>query len=145
MEIVKDFSLLAAKPLQSAAEFTAWALPHLSAMTRLAARLSSDADRDDVVQDALLRAWGKRGQFDPGRGSPSAWLLAITADQARKSRRRNQVRSLPVDVHVRVKSTEDRLDLEEAIARLSGRQRLAVDCFYFVGLSVRETARLRGP
>jgi RNA polymerase sigma-70 factor (ECF subfamily) len=140
VEIVTGLSLLAAKPLKSAEEFTSWVLPHLPAMTRLAARLSSDADRDDVVQEALLRAWGKRGQFDPRRGSPSAWLLAITADQARKSRRRNQVRSHPLHVHVHVKSIEDRLDLEEAVARLTGRQRLAVDCFYFVGLSVGETA-----
>lgn len=35
---------------------------------------------------------------------------------------------------------EERLDLEAALRRLSARQRLAVDCFYFVGLSVAETA-----
>jgi len=32
------------------------------------------------------------------------------------------------------------MDLGEAVSRLAGRQRLAVDCFYFVGLSVAETA-----
>jgi RNA polymerase sigma factor (sigma-70 family) len=35
-------------------------------------------------------------------------------------------------------------DLETAIGRLSGRQRLAVDCHYFVGLSVAETAAVMG-
>jgi RNA polymerase sigma-70 factor (ECF subfamily) len=30
--------------------------------------------------------------------------------------------------------------LEEAVQRLPPRQRLAVDCYYFVGLSVGETA-----
>ena len=37
-----------------------------------------------------------------------------------------------------------RLDVAAAISKLSPRQRLAVDCFYFVGLSVDETARVMG-
>jgi RNA polymerase sigma factor (sigma-70 family) len=32
------------------------------------------------------------------------------------------------------------MDLERAIKRLPRRQRLAVDCYYFAGLSVQETA-----
>ena len=39
-----------------------------------------------------------------------------------------------------MRSAEERLDVEYAVARLAPRQRLAVDCFYFVGLSVAETA-----
>jgi RNA polymerase sigma-70 factor (ECF subfamily) len=44
----------------------------------------------------------------------------------------------------RVRSIEDRLDVEFAVAKLPARQRLAVDCFYFVGLSVAETAVVMG-
>jgi RNA polymerase sigma factor (sigma-70 family) len=131
-------SLVSATPEQ----FGAWVAPHLRAMSLLAARLSSDAERDDVVQEALIRAWTKRGQFDPGRGTPAAWLLAITADQARRarSRRRPMLGMLPG----RVRPIDDELDLAAAIAALSGRQRLAVDCFYFVGLGVAETAAVMG-
>src|SRR2546423_2135232 len=68
--------------------FVAWVRPHLVAMARLAGRLAVGADRDDIVQEALARAWAKRSQYDAGRGTPSAWLLAITADQARKAVRR---------------------------------------------------------
>ncbi len=123
-------------------QFGAWVAPHLRAMSLLAARLSSDSERDDVVQEALIRAWTKRAQFDPQRGTPSAWLLAITADQARRarSRRRPLLGMLPG----RVRPLDDELDLASAIARLSGRQRLAVDCFYFVGLGVAETAAVMG-
>src|SRR5207253_10246467 len=67
--------------------FGAWVAPHLRAMSLLAARLSSDSERDDVVQEALIRAWDKRAQFNPDRGTPAAWLLAITADRARRARR----------------------------------------------------------
>jgi len=109
-------------------------------MARLAARLAPDGDRDDVVQEALTRAWQKRRQFDVTRGTPAAWLLAITADRARQARRRRSDAWLPAEVAGRVRSHDERLDVEYAVARLPPRQRLAVDCFYFVGLSVADTA-----
>lgn len=123
-------------------QFGAWTAPHLRAMSLLAARLASDAERDDVVQEALIRAWTKRGQFDPRRGTPSAWLLAITADQARRARRSR--RPLLGFLPGRVRPIDDELDLAHAIAGLSGRQRLAVDCYYFVGLDIAETASVMG-
>jgi len=134
MTTAPAFRLVSATPEQ----FGAWAAPHLRAMSLLAARLSSDAERDDVVQEALIRAWTKRAQFDPGRGTPAAWLLAITADQARRARRSR--RPMLGFIPGRVRPIDDELDLAHAVARLSGRQRLAVDCFYFAGLGVAETA-----
>ncbi|MET9634268.1 RNA polymerase sigma factor [Lentzea sp. NPDC006480] len=121
-------------------EFADWVSPHLTAMARLAARLAPDADRDDVVQDALVRAWLKRHQFDERRGTPSAWLLAITADQAGKARSRAGRRLAAVPDEPACGGDEDGLDLRRALDRLTGRQRLAVDCVYFVGLTVVETA-----
>lgn len=124
----------------TAEAFADWVGPHLPVMSRLAARLAPTGDRDDVVQEALARAWRKRHQFDPGRGTPSAWLLAITADQARQARRRRPVAWLSGELPGRVRSTDDAVDVEFAVSKLPTRQRLAVDCFYFVGLSVAETA-----
>lgn len=127
--------------------FVEWVRPHLRPMSRLAARLAPEADRDDVVQEALARAWAKRNQYDGARGSPSAWLLAITADQARKAvRRRRSILPLKdtsssLDTQGR---SDDRLDIERAVHRLPARQRLAIDCFYFADLSVAETAAVMG-
>ena len=121
-------------------EFAEWVSPHLTAMARLAVRLAPDADRDDIVQDALVRAWLKRHQFDERRGTPSAWLLAITADQAGKARSRAGRRLTAVPDAPASVSDEDVLDLRRALGRLTDRQRLAVDCVYFVGLTVAETA-----
>lgn len=120
--------------------FADWVRPFLLPMTRLAARLAAGNDPDDIVQDALVRAWSKRQQFDPQRGSPAAWLLAITADQARQARRRRRWGPIPIDVGGGPRATDDALDVEAALARLPARQRLAIDCFYFAGLSVAETA-----
>jgi len=121
------------------ADFATWVRPHLSAMARLAARLAPDADRDDVVQEALARAWTKRHRYDERRGTPSAWLLAITADQAAKARRR-RARPAAAPVAVPAPAADDAIDIERALRRLPPRQRLAVDCYYFAGLSVAETA-----
>ncbi len=51
---------------------------------------------------------------------------------------------LSTDMPGRVRSADDRLDVEYAVSRLSPRQRLAIDCFYFVGLSVADTAAVMG-
>ncbi len=127
------------------AGFAAWVGPSLVAMTRLARRLAPHADPDDIVQDALTRAWTKRAQYDPDRGTPTTWLLAIVADQARASRR-TRVRWLRVvDDHADVPDAgapdaETDVDLERAIAALAERQQLAVHLHYFVGLNVEESA-----
>lgn len=127
------------------AAFCDWVRPHLGAMANLVARLAPMADRDDVVQDALTRAWIKRHHYDPSRGSPSAWLLAIAADQAAKARRRVGGRALlrPAEQQQSM-DIAPRVDLERAIARLSRRQRLAIECVYFVGLSISDTAAVMG-
>lgn len=134
------------------AGFVAWVRPHLGAMARLAGRLAVGADRDDVVQEALARAWVKRSQYDQSRGTPSAWLLAITADQARKAVRRTRrgLVLLSDDDHHTTPAQharpdlDARMDVEDAVQALPPRQRLAVDCYYFADLSIAETAAVMG-
>ncbi|MFL6238114.1 MAG: RNA polymerase sigma factor [Actinomycetes bacterium] len=115
-----------------AAAFTEWVRPHLTAMAALATRLTSYDDRDDVVQEALVRAWRRWSTYDETKGQPLPWLLAITADRARRKRRKAP--ELSIDT-ARLDAYAD-VDLERAIARLAPRQRLAVDLYYFVGLDV---------
>ena len=134
-----------------AARFTDWARPSLLPMTRLARRLAPHADPEDIVQDALVRAWRKWDQFDPARGTASTWLLAITADRARDARRSRVRRLRAVDDAAELPDaaapTGDAvgdLDLDRAIRALAQRQRLAVELHYFLGLSVEETAAVMG-
>ena len=133
-------------PPDAGAGFVEWVRPHLPAMARLAARLAVGADRDDIVQDALARAWSKRSQYDATRGTPSAWLLAITADQARKAARRlRSAKELDDhDVPVSRPDLDARMDVEHALTSLSARQRRAVDCYYFADLSIADTAAVMG-
>ena len=132
--------------------FDEWVRPHLLAMFRLAARLVSVPDADDVVQRSLLRAWDKRGQYDENRGTASAWLLAIVVDQSRAMRRASARRAdvlskvLPADEAA--SGSEDsavrRLDIEAALHTLARRQRLAIELHYFLGLTLEETAQVMG-
>lgn len=124
-------------------DFREWVQPHLLAMTRLAMRLTSAADSDDVVQEALVRAWRRRESYDASRGSAQSWLLAIVADRCRRHRTRSRHPHSAelVDLAAAPATDVDRsLDIERAISGLSRRQRVAVELHYYVGLSVAETA-----
>ncbi len=118
--------------------FADWTAPHLWRMALVATRLGPPGERDDVMQEALTRAWRHRHKFDERKGSLSAWLCAITANVARSSHRRRFWWPTPV-VAMRVDS-ESSVDLDLAIGELAPRQRLAIDCFYAIGLSIAETA-----
>jgi RNA polymerase sigma-70 factor (ECF subfamily) len=117
--------------------FAEFVRPHWAAMARLARRLCG-AEWEDVLQDALALAWRKRTQFDADRGSPRTWLLTLTADQARKALRRNARSPVVIDQPARPDGRD--LDIERAIERLSERQRMAVELFYFLDLPVADIA-----
>lgn len=125
-------------------EFAAWVRPHLPAMAALAARLAPHADRDDVVQDALFRAWRRRETYDEERGSPRVWLLAIVADRARRAR--TAASRIRLEDAARLSETDIHrdIDIERALRQLTRRQRLAVALHYFIDLSIADTARVMG-
>jgi RNA polymerase sigma-70 factor (ECF subfamily) len=131
-----------AAPGSSSADFADWVRPHLPALGRYATRLVGPADRDDIVQDSLERAWHKWRTYDERRGSAQAWLLAILHDRARRFRTRRRttwelVEGTDADTYVDV-------DLERAVSGLPTRQRQAVELHYFVGLDVATTAQVMG-
>jgi RNA polymerase sigma-70 factor (ECF subfamily) len=126
------------------AEFARWVQPHLVAITRYAGRRVPPADRDDVVQEALIRAWQRWSTYDAARGSAVAWLLGIVADRCRRHRTRQPSGQVVELVeHAAPPSSHD-VDLERAIARLARRQRQAVELHYFVGLDVATVAEVMG-
>ncbi len=112
-------------------------------MNALARRLVPVGDADDVAQSALITAWQKRDRFDPERGSPRAWLLALTADHARRLRR-HQARQ-PAPAAADLTSVTDHYpdsDLHAAVIALPRRQRLAVELVYYLQLPLREAAQV---
>jgi RNA polymerase sigma factor (sigma-70 family) len=126
-------------------QFDALVAPIVPVLVRLAGRLTSWDQAEDVVQEALSRAWQKRGQFDASRGTVRSWLIAITSDQARTERRRARRRQAVVEElgvlsgEVANRAIAD-VDLERCLGRLSARQRLAIDCYDFADLPLTEVA-----
>jgi RNA polymerase sigma factor (sigma-70 family) len=128
-------------------EFARWVEPHLTVLARYAGRQVAPADRDDVVQEALIRAWQRWSTYDESRGTAVAWLLGILADRCRRHRTRSRGglvelvdRGSPAPEH----DLDLDLDLEHALTGLSRRQRTVVDLYYFTGLDVATVAEVMG-
>lgn len=122
-------------------DFETWVRPHLATMRRLAAVLTSLNDCDDVVQDALVRAWDHWSDFDPDCGSPRAWLVVLVADRSRALRRRRKpFHQLGDPATLELGSDVGDRDLRAAVARLPRRQREAILLFYYAALTVEEVA-----
>lgn len=138
---------MAGMPGADAAEFAAWVRPYWSDMQLLARRLCGPDAGEDAVQEALAAAWRKREQFDSHRGTPRSWLLAVVADQAHKQRRRLRVTAQIDDDDVgAAPGTQPDLtiDLSLVLRQLTERQRLVVSLFYYLDISVTETAQIMG-
>lgn len=142
---MSDPGLSQGRPGSTPAGFGDWVRPHWPVLAALARRLSPADGWEDVLQEALCSAWRKRGQFDPDRGSARSWLLAITADQARKSHRRlRPVTELTGQEPAGSADRSTAIDLERAIGGLTERQQLAVNLHYFLGLPLVEIAGVLG-
>jgi RNA polymerase sigma-70 factor (ECF subfamily) len=126
------------------AAFAALVEPHWNDMARLARRLAPSGHWEDALQDALSAAWRKRSQYDAARGTARNWLLAIVADQARKSYRRVRSYTQLVDVAADSTDADGDVDLHAALWRLTTRQRTAVALHYYAGLSVAEVGAVLG-
>jgi RNA polymerase sigma factor (sigma-70 family) len=129
-------------------EFAALVRPHWAQLASLARRLAPPGQWEDVLQEALSAAWRKRRQFDQSRGSARTWLFAIVADQAYKGHRRTgrplgqllEVTASGADSVDSGAATGAGVDVRRLLARLSRRQRVAIELYYYLGLPVDEVA-----
>src|SRR5437763_10938468 len=56
---------------------------HATTAFTLAMRVLRDRrDAEDTVQEAFTTLWSSAARFDPGRASPSTWLLVLTHRRA---------------------------------------------------------------
>jgi RNA polymerase sigma-70 factor, ECF subfamily len=125
------------------------AVPSLRAF---AISLCGNVDRaDDLVQEALLRAWANLGSFEPGTNM-SAWLFTILRNLFRSEyrKRRREVEDADGSYAERLTSLpaqESHLDIEDfrrALALLPTDQREALILVGASGFSYEETAQICG-
>jgi RNA polymerase sigma-70 factor (ECF subfamily) len=126
---------------------------HGRAMLAYATQLTRDrAAAEDVVQEALVRAWRHPDSLANGKGSVRGWLLTvvrnIVVDQVRaRARRAPEVRESPPDVAV----SDDHADrvvtsmvVVDALNRLSADHREVLEQVYLKGSTVTEAAKELG-
>jgi RNA polymerase sigma-70 factor (ECF subfamily) len=106
---------------------------------------------EEVTAAAFERAWRRRRQIDPDRGSPRGWLFGIARNAALdEMRRRSRLAEMPEDPEG--ESSEGgtgevairRTVLREAFNALTGRERELVGLKFFAGLSNAEIAEVIG-
>ena len=124
-------------------------LPRLRRFARTLARDAADAD--DLVQQALERAWARADQWQPDRGL-EGWVFGILRnaflDEQRRHGRTSE-RFAPQELGDNVgvqpdEAMDTRSAVHSAMARLPEDQRSALMLVLVEGLSYREAAQALG-
>jgi RNA polymerase sigma-70 factor, ECF subfamily len=107
---------------------------------------------EDLVQEALIRAWRHPESLDPARGAVRPWLFAVVRNLAVDAHRARQAR--PVETGedlIGAVTADDEIDraldaweVADALAALTEEHRSALVEVYYRGHSVAEAARVLG-
>jgi RNA polymerase sigma factor (sigma-70 family) len=128
---------------------------HARAAMRTARLLGAGSDAEDVVQEALVKAYRSLGSFRADRPF-RPWLLRIVANEARNAHRsavrragreERQARDLwaeLLDPAAAVVDREDQARLLAAVAGLPEKHRRVVACRYLLELDEADTAVVLG-
>lgn len=126
---------------------------HAHALWSFVVRLTAGdhARAQDVVQEALMRAWRHPEVLDPARGSARAWLFTTARRIVIDEWRRSQARPTVYTDQLPEVSTPDGVEaavqawlIEDAMAALSVAHReVLIECF-LRGRSVADAARVLG-
>ena len=105
-------------------------------------QLRTAADREDAVQEAIFRAWEKRGTLRKEEFFKS-WLIRILLNVCHDMQKR-QKRVVPVEeIPERAAETDDRsAELRSALFELDEKLRVPVILHYIDGYSVRDISRI---
>ena len=122
---------------------------HGPALMRFALRLTGDYTlAEDVVQEALLRAWKKPAILEQSDESARAWLFTVVRnlviDDRRSARHTRELVTDNLPERASVDAADALLDswvVADALASLSIEHRTAVVSAYYLGQTVAEIAR----
>jgi RNA polymerase sigma factor (sigma-70 family) len=125
---------------------------YTAAAHRAAVLLGAGPDADDVVQEALVKAYRQLSRYR-GESGFRPWLLAIVANETRNLHRSRSRRdgvllraaaqtglTLAPDPAESVEANERRRHLVDQLRRLDQRDREVLVCRYLLDLSEAETA-----
>lgn len=107
--------------------------------------LDSDADAEDAVSEATLRAWQAFGRLRDEK-SLKGWLIKITVNCAYEHHRRGARVTYTDDLEPLAGGAEDRHDftLWDAVCRLPADYRVATVLYYYEDMTTAEIAKVLG-
>lgn len=125
---------------------------HIDKAYGLALRILRNAsDAEDVVQDALLKVWTHRGNWQPGKARFSTWLYRVVTNRCLDICRKPRTQDIDdapepmddaLDALSAIHTGEVNLLLERAMGRLPNQQRIALILSYNDDLSNPEIAEI---
>ena len=134
------------------AAFAALMQRHLSAVLATARRIVRDeSEAEDIAQEAFLRLWNSAQTLEAGRYGMRPWLRRVASNLAidwlRKAKRLDVTDEVPEQIDEAgqlqtLEAAEVSKRVEQALANLPTRQRIAVSLFHFDEMSQREVAEL---
>jgi RNA polymerase sigma-70 factor (ECF subfamily) len=113
---------------------------------------------EDIVHDAFLSVWRAASSYQPGRGSPRAWLVTIVRNAAIDALRTRELARQPrttfehlqahapldEDISWTVATAAEARRLGAALIALPPEQRSAIELAFFAGLTHDQIAELTG-
>lgn len=125
---------------------------HGPALTRFVARMTHDPSfAEDIVQEALLRAWKRPEILAQSDDAARAWLFTVARnlviDDRRSARYRREISTDVLPETGGSDETNSALDawiLSDALSSLSVQHRSAIVSSYYLGHSIAEIARQEG-
>lgn len=149
-----DDELLALMAIDDTVAYRILVERHIDRVYAVALRiLKNAADAEDVTQDAFVKAWQKRRDWQAGRAKFGTWLYRVTVNRS-IDRVRIPRGACIDDVPEPVDESADALDslhrrrlygqLASALGRLPAPQRAALTLSYHEALGNREIAEVMG-
>ncbi len=139
---------LAHRDRQAMGEFySRFSQPLFAYLVRL---IGDPAVAEELLQETMLLAWQKASTFR-GDSRPSTWLFGIARNLARNAQRRSQPSTVSLEDETSLAGSEGvaspagrRLDLVQALARLSPEHREVVQLVLVQGFTYDEAAHIVG-
>jgi RNA polymerase sigma-70 factor, ECF subfamily len=113
----------------------------------VAYRIGPGADAEDLTSDTFERALRYRSSYDPDKGNPTSWLIGIARRCVDRHLGRPTSLALeeapePTDEGDLEEPTVRKLSLQQAVRRLSERDRELIALRYGADLTARQIASL---